>query len=92
MMIHPTTILVGPIGLGILLLDAVGTGPLSELGPLAQMGVAGLVLCIWWIERKERRDRQVEDDKRYMELQDKLFHALTRPTRCPMVKDDDTKV
>ena len=89
-MYYPVAALIVPLGLGMVLVDMTNPGgPLSELGPIAQLGVAGIILGIWWIERKERRDRQIEDDRRYSELQDKLLKSLARPVRCPMVKDDD---
>lgn len=82
-----TGLFAGPVG--VLLADAVlvQATPFAELGPLAQLGVGGVVLAIWWIERKERVARQVQDDARYAELQTKLLDALKRPVRCPLTMD-----
>ena len=60
---------------GNLLLESL-PGPLAEFGPVMNMGLAGVILAIWWMERKERRERQVEDDKRYGELLQQLINTL----------------
>jgi hypothetical protein len=80
------TLLAGAVSM--ILADVVAgpVSPLAELGPLAQMGVAGVVLGIWWIERKERRERQTTDDERYGALQKQLMDALAnRIVQCPMI-------
>jgi hypothetical protein len=55
---------------------------------LAQLGIAGVVLAIWWVERRERQQRQDVDNKRYADLQAKLLDAMKRPARCPLLDDD----
>ncbi len=64
--------------------------PLKEVTPLAQLGIAGIVLAIWWVERKERRERQATDDQRYAELLAQFQRALEqRVVVCPLADQAD---
>lgn len=73
---------------GFLLVDTtVGApSPFGELGEIAKMGLAGIILVIWWIERKERTERQAKDDARYEVLQGKLIEALMTHGKCEYFK------
>lgn len=64
---------------------------IAEFTPLANLGLGGVIFWIWMQERKERRERQTEDDKRYAALLDQFLEALSTRIECPMRENGAAK-